>query len=137
MNETKLKNQLIEHEGLRLKAYKCTAGKTTIGVGRNLDDVGITTAEAMNMLHNDICMVVDDLEKLFPYFDNIPENVQMVLADMRFQLGWKGFRGFRMMIRAVEAGDWLEMVRQMKDSAWYGQTPNRANSLIRMIKEVE
>ena len=31
--------QLIDHEGIELKAYKDTVGKITIGVGRNLDDV--------------------------------------------------------------------------------------------------
>jgi lysozyme len=42
MNDAKLIAELVKDEGLRLKPYKCTAGKTTIGVGRNLDDVGIS-----------------------------------------------------------------------------------------------
>ena len=42
-----LREDLIADEGIRLKPYLCPAGKTTIGVGRNLDDVGITEAEAM------------------------------------------------------------------------------------------
>ena len=54
MNYTKIKDQLIKHEGLRLKPYKCTAGKMTIGVGRNLDDVGISEQEALDMLFNDV-----------------------------------------------------------------------------------
>jgi hypothetical protein len=32
----RIKAQLIRHEGLRLKPYRCTAGKLTIGIGRNL-----------------------------------------------------------------------------------------------------
>lgn len=137
MNSTKLKKQLVMHEGLKLKSYLCSAGKLTIGVGRNIEDVGLTESEAMMLLDNDILACVKDLRGMFHSFDQMPENIKMVLADMRFQLGPKGFRGFRRMLRAVKVGDWPEMVRQMKDSAWYGQTPNRANDLIRMVQEVE
>ena len=49
-----LKKQLIMHEGLKLTPYRCTADKLTIGVGRNLDDVGITQDEAEYLLDNDI-----------------------------------------------------------------------------------
>ncbi|MGD9825769.1 glycoside hydrolase family protein [Desulfobacter sp.] len=136
MNITEIKKQLINHEGLRLKPYRCTAGKLTIGVGRNIEDVGISEDEAMMMLGNDIDACVDDLRGMFPDFYLLPENIQYVLVDMRFQLGPKRFRGFRMMIRAVENKDWPEMRRQMKDSAWYAQTQGRANTLIRMVKNV-
>lgn len=136
MDSMALKNQLIEHEGLRLRPYKCTAGKLTIGCGRNIEDVGISEEEAMYMLQNDVNVCLNDLCGIFPEFGSYPENIQRVLTDMRFQFGSKGFRGFRMMIRAVENKDWQEMIRQMKDSAWYGQTPNRANNLIRMVKAV-
>lgn len=50
MNLTALKEELIRDEGLRLKPYRDTVGKLTIGVGRNLDDVGITKDEAMHLL---------------------------------------------------------------------------------------
>ncbi|MFA6660842.1 MAG: lysozyme, partial [Bacilli bacterium] len=38
----RIKEQLVRHEGLRLKPYRCTADKLTIGIGRNLDDCGIS-----------------------------------------------------------------------------------------------
>ena len=58
INKDRLTEQLMVHEGLKLQPYKCTAGKLTIGVGRNLDDVGITDIEAKFMLENDVarCM---------------------------------------------------------------------------------
>ena len=136
MNYNKIKEQLIEHEGLRLKPYRCPAGRLTIGIGRNLDDKGITESEAFDLLYNDLRECEKDIRGMFPDFDNLPENIQLVLTDMRFQLGWKGFRCFRLMIRAVYNQDWPEMIHQMKDSAWYGQTPNRANNLIRMVEAV-
>jgi lysozyme len=136
MDYVKIRKQLIEHEGMRLKPYKCPAGKLTIGIGRNIEDKGITEAEAFELLFNDVNECIGDLWGIFPWFDKYPENIQLVLVDMRFQLGSKGFRGFRLMIRAVENMDWPEMIRQMRDSAWYGQTPNRANNLIRLVQKV-
>lgn len=135
MNIQQIRTQLINHEGLRLKPYRCSAGKLTIGIGRNIDDVGISEAEAMLMLGNDIDACVDDLRGMFQGFDLFPENIQHVLIDMRFQLGPKRLRRFRMMIRAVENQDWAAMIREMKDSTWYGQTRNRANYLIGMIND--
>jgi len=48
MNIKKIADQLILHEGLRLKPYHCPAGKHTIGIGRNLEDKGITEKEAFS-----------------------------------------------------------------------------------------
>ena len=137
MNYTKIKDQLIKHEGLRLKPYKCTAGKLTIGVGRNLDDVGISEQEALDMLFNDVGKCLSDLREIFRQFDQLPENIQLVLVDMRFQLGPSRFRAFKAMIRAVNGLDWDEMARQMKASAWYLQVKNRADNLIEMVKNAE
>jgi lysozyme len=136
VDRAKLTKQLIEHEGMRLKPYKCTAGKLTIGVGRNLESNGILTDEAFLMLDNDISICEFDMNKLFYDFMEFPENVKLVLIDMRFQLGPSGFRKFKNMIIAAKEKDWSEMVMQMKDSAWYNQVPNRAQELIRMVQEV-
>ena len=135
MNLKALHDQIIDHEGLRLKPYRCTAGKLTIGIGRNLDDKGINEDEARFMMANDLAECAADLESIFPgQFQKLPENIQMALMDMRFQLGPGGFRGFQKMIRAVRRNNLPEMIRQMKDSRWYQQVPNRANDLIRMIE---
>ena len=45
-----LKDQLILHEGLRLRVYTCPANKKTIGVGRNLEDVGLFPEEQDRIL---------------------------------------------------------------------------------------
>jgi len=135
MNYNKLKDQLIIHEGLRLKPYRCPAGKLTIGVGRNLEDKGITESEALDLLYNDLRECERDLRGLFPDFYNYPEDIQHVLMNMRFQLGGQGLRGFHLMIKAVENMDWHGMILEMRNSAWYGQTPNRANDLIKLMRE--
>ena len=136
MDIRKLKSQLIQHEGKRNKLYECSAGKMTIGIGHNIEDLGVSEAVINLMFEEDITGSIDDLAFIFDDFQSLPETVQHVLIDMRFQLGPGRFRGFKKMIAAAKDGDWPEMIRQMKDSAWYQQVPNRANNLIRMIEEV-
>ena len=134
MKLTNVQEMLINHEGYRRHAYKCTAGKVTVGIGRNLTDRGITMDEALWLLNNDIRYCTADLLKIFEgQFEELPENVQLVLIDMRFQLGHGGFRGFKKMITAVQRNDLKEMIRQMKDSKWYSQVPDRADGLIKLI----
>ena len=43
----KVKEMLVRHEGVMCTLYECSADKTSIGVGRNLSDNGITEDEAM------------------------------------------------------------------------------------------
>lgn len=134
-NTQALHDLLLSHEGMRLKPYKCTAGKLTIGIGRNLDDRGITEVEAKFLLENDLAECEEDLKVIFlDQFYYLPEQTQMVLMDMRFQLGPGRFRKFKKMIQAVKQSDPQEMIKQMKDSRWYRQVPNRAEDLIRMIQ---
>ncbi|CCK78994.1 glycoside hydrolase family protein [Desulfobacula toluolica] len=135
MNHKKIADQLIKHEGLRLKPYHCPAGKLTIGVGRNLEDKGITEKEAALLLENDIEECLEDLKTIFQEFDLLPEPVQRVLVDMRFNLGPNRFRRFKKMIAAVEHQNFNQAAMEMKDSRWYSQVGKRAETLINMMKQ--
>jgi len=135
MTLKKIKDQLIFHEGLRLKPYHCSAGKLTIGIGRNLEDKGITEKEALMLLENDIQECIKDLKTIFTEFDMLPESVQSVLVDMRFNLGHKGFRKFKNMIKAVRQQDFNQAAAEMKDSRWYYQVGKRAERLTKMMED--
>lgn len=113
-------------EGLRRKPYRCSAGKLTIGYGRNLDDVGISTNEAEYMFQNDWNNCVASVKKNVMYFDKLPENVQTVLIDMRFNLGLAGLLGFRKMLQAISGGDYQEAKKQLLDSRYAKQVGIRA-----------
>ncbi len=128
--------QLKQDEGLRLKPYKCTAGKLTIGYGRNIDDKGITKEEAEALLKNDIVECVKDLEEMFTQagFKTLPFNIQKVLINMRYQLGGTGLRAFKDTLRACRDRQWQAMARQMQASKWYQQTTNRAQRLINLVR---
>ena len=133
---TRLKEQLIIDEGYRQFPYRCTAGKLTIGVGRNIQDVGISKEEAEHLLENDIMKSIIDLKKIFENFENLPENVQYVLMNMRFQLGAGTFRKFKNFIKAIRIESWNQAADEMKDSLWYKQTKNRTKRLIHIMKEI-
>lgn len=134
MDMNRLMRTLEQDEGYRQFPYECTAGKTTAAIGRNLEDVGIRYSEARFMLKNDIEEAVTDLRKLLDNFDSLPDHIQEVLANMRFQLGPGGIRGFKNMLGAVRGWDFDRMAKEMKDSAWYRQTTNRAERLIHVVE---
>ena len=136
MDYKKIQTLLIRHEGIKLFPYRCSSNKLTIGVGRNLEEKGISKEEALFLLDNDIKHCEMDLATMiFPeQFYFFPDNIQMVLINMRFQLGGKGFRQFKKMIYAFQTVDYKEAVVQMKDSKWAGQVPTRAKELILMVE---
>jgi lysozyme len=119
------KDLILKHEGLRLKPYHDTVGKLTIGVGRNLDDVGISEDEAMYMLENDIKRCENELREIFENFDELPDNVKIVLTDMIFNLGKNRFFQFKKMIAAIKEGDFKKAAEEAKNSRWCRQVKSR------------
>ncbi len=125
--------QLRLHEGERLKPYRCTAGKLTIGVGRNLEDRGITAAESAMLLANDIAAMERDLQRALPWAARLDEVRQRVLLDMAFNLGLGGLLSFKRTLGAIQAGQYQQAATMMLDSKWAGQVGRRAERLSRMM----
>jgi lysozyme len=124
-----------KHEGLRLKPYKCPAGKLTIGYGRNLEDRGINEQEAVNMLINDLYESLVVAEKLVgPTFQNLAPARKDVVAEMVFQMGEAGVARFSMMLEAIRRGMWREAAKQMLLSRWHEQTPKRCEELAEQMQ---
>ena len=117
-----------EGEGLRLKPYRCTAGKLTIGYGRNLDDCGITEEEAEYLLMHDLEKAEKDAEK-FPVYSKLNQTRKDVLIEMVFNLGYTRLSKFKKMFEALEKGDYSEAANQMLDSSWHTQVGKRAERL--------
>ena len=128
-----LKNDLIADEGIRLKPYLCPAGKTTIGVGRNLDDVGITEAEAMTLLDDDVARVTAQLAKALPWLQG--NNVQRAVGNMTFQMGLGALLKFKKMLAALQVKDYTTARREALNSAWARQTPQRAKRVTDLMKD--
>lgn len=120
------------HEDERLKPYRCTAGKMTIGVGRNLDDVGISHEESQYLLSNDLKRVDKELATL-PWTAQLDDVRYAVLQDMCFNLGLSRLKGFKNFLAAMAKQDWKTASREMIDSRWATQVGRRAYRLQQMV----
>ena len=121
-----LMDQLVLHEGLKLTPYRCTAGKLTIGVGRNLEDRGITHDEAMYLLRNDVVLYGQELIKQFPIVSGLDVVRMMTLVNMAFNLGITRLKGFKNMWSAIGDGDYEKAALEMLDSKWANDVGKRA-----------
>ena len=141
MDIDKLREEITFDEGVKYETYHCSEGHLTGGIGHLITewdedyyDKPIGTAipeEKVNeWFASDIEVSINDCKDLFSNFDDLPEDVQRVLANMSFQLGRPRLSKFRKMIAAVELQDYAEMANQMEDSRWFKQTQNRAQRLI-------
>ena len=135
MNLDKMKADLIRDEGVRLKPYKDTVGKLTIGVGRNLDDVGISRDEADFLLMHDIDNAMRDMIRNIPWFAVLPEDVQCGLGNMVFNLGWPRLSKFKRMLSALEARDYHRAAEEALDSKWARQVGPRAHRIAKLFRE--
>ena len=122
----KIVDMLRRHEGLRLNPYHCSENKLTLGIGRNLEDRGITEEEALFLLNNDIKRVQEQLTKNWGVWRTLPEKARLVCIDMCFQMGITGFMSFRETRKLMELGKWLEASEEVLRSRYAIQTPNRA-----------
>lgn len=139
-----IEKQLIRDEGMSLEVYLDHLGKPTVGVGHLVTSedklkVGdtISNSQALKLFRKDvktarkdatIFVGVDKFRKLSP-------NMQNVVTNMAFNLGATKLAKFKEFKKAVREGDHKAMVREMKDSKWYKQVPNRADRLIAVVEE--
>lgn len=134
MNRKQFFEQLERHEGLKLKPYRDTVGKLTIGVGRNLDDVGISHAEAMLMLANDVEETERQMQRRFPIVKTLDEVRYYALLNMAFNMGVGTLGQFGNMWLAIGRGDWDTAAVEALDSKWARQVGRRATELAEQLR---
>lgn len=133
MDKIALAKQLKIDEGLKDKPYLDTVGKLTIGVGRNLYDVGLSPDEIQYLLGNDIKRVEGDLDVALPWWRDMTEARQQVLANMCFNLGVGGLLGFKNTLAAMKAGRYEEAATGMRQSLWARQVGERSERLAKRM----
>tara|TARA_Y100000361_G_C11141382_1_gene335293 strand:- start:6 stop:434 length:429 start_codon:yes stop_codon:yes gene_type:complete len=138
MSREKLLDMLILHEGLKLKPYKCTADKLTIGVGRNIEDIGITEEEAKLLLENDLNRILQEVEH-WSFLEKLNEPRQAVILDMVFNMGISRFNANTWVktFAAIQDENFEEAANQMLDSKWANQVGQRAIRLSQMMRKGE
>ena len=130
-----LREDLKRDEGVRNYPYTDTEGILTIGVGRNLEDRGLSDDEIDVLLTNDLKWVIHDLDRNLPWWRDMPSGKQRALANMAFNLGYPRLSGFRKMLAALEAGDWNGAAAEALDSRWARQVGDRAHRIATLMKE--
>lgn len=123
---------LRRHEGLRNKAYECSEGYQTVGIGRNLTTKGLSNDEIAYLFTNDLQDSMEICEK-YAYWDLVSPPRQAALIDMAFQLGATGYSKFVKMHLALQDGNWTEACRQCLDSLYAKQTPERAQEIANIL----
>ena len=151
----RLRIQLILNEGLSLTMYKCTAGKNTIGVGRNVDDnpltdeekkhlgnknifkTGITKEEAMYLLDNEINEVIGKLTRQISIFIKLDPIRQRVLIDLGFNMGVPGLLKFKNTLAALNRLDYEATAKGLENSLWFTQIKTRGPRVVKMMRTGE
>ena len=134
MTTAALTARLVRHEGLRLKPYRDTTGNLTIGVGRNLDAVGVSRPEALSMLANNITMVEAALDAGQPWWRKLDDVRQDVLAELAFNLGPAGVASFHDTLSALRAGQYAAAADHLMASRWAVEVGARAGELASLLR---
>jgi lysozyme len=145
MNIDKLREELKEDEGCKYEIYLDHLGLPTHGIGHLITEwdeeyekkVGTEVSEERvnECFAKDVETVLEDCKVLYSNFDELPEEVQLILANMMFNMGRTRLSKFKKLKLAVDDEDWMEASIQMEDSRWYKQVPNRAERLCKRMRE--
>jgi len=146
MNIEQLRDTLKIDEGCVNSVYLDHLNLATVGIGHLVTEwdeeygkpVGTPVSEERvnELFDKDVQVTIEECEQLFGNFQDLPEEVQQILANMMFNLGRPRLSKFRRLCKAVAERDWQECAVQMEDSKWHKQVPNRANRLIERMKAV-
>ena len=133
MNLSKIAESLVLDEGFEGMPYKDHLGKDTIGIGTLLP---ITKEEAMLLLETRLADKIKELLDKKPWIADLPEEVQIVLGNMGYQLGINGLLKFEKMLMALKEGKFTLAASHGLDSRWAKQTPKRAKKLMKIISDI-
>ena len=144
MNIEQLRKELEVDEGVKYEIYNDHLGYPTFGIGHLVRDsdpeagaalgTPISEDRVIEAFNEDVETVLSDCAILYDDFDELPEEAQLIIANMMFNLGRPRLSKFKGMKAGVDARDWKKAADEMVDSAWYRQVPNRAGRLVSRMK---
>ena len=146
MDLDQLREELTEDEGCKYEIYLDHLGYPTFGIGHLVRDddpehgeeVGTSISEdrVIAAFESDIETVLSDCNKLYSDFEDLPEETQLIIANMMFNLGYPRLSAFKGMKRGVDSRDWNTAADEMVDSRWYKQVTNRAERLVGRMRSI-
>jgi lysozyme len=146
MDLNRLREEIAADEGIKHEIYLDHLGLPTFGIGHLVLDsdpehgepVGTPVSEerVVEAFDTDVETVLADCEELYDDFAELPEEVQLIIANMMFNMGRPRLSKFKGMKRGVDARDWNAAADEMVDSRWYKQVTNRAERLVQRMRDV-
>ena len=146
MNKDKLREELAEDEGCKFEVYLDHLGLPTFGIGHLVVEqdpeyghaVGTPVDEerVRQVFNLDIASTLDECQVLYSDFDELPEEAQLIIANMMFNMGRPRLSKFKGMKAGVDARDWNRAADEMVDSRWHDQVPNRAKRLVKRMRDL-
>ena len=146
MNLEKLQEELEIDEGCKYEIYLDHLGYPTFGVGHLVLEsdpeygwevgASIDTVRVNEAFEYDVQSVLTDCEKLYVQWEHLPEEAQLIVANMMFNMGLTRLSKFKGMKRGVDARDWNQAADEMVDSRWYNQVTNRADRLVERMRNI-
>ena len=123
-----------ESEGFVEHVYNDSLGIPTIGFGFAIKDLILDEDIAEQILVRKVKKLVDRVDKKFDWFNLADDRVKEVIVEMCYQLGLAGFSKFKKTISYIEKKNYYEASKEMLDSKWAKQTPNRAKKLSKIVE---
>ena len=147
MNIERVQKQLEIDEGVVYEIYTDHLGYPTFGIGHLItkndpefeEPVGtpVSKERVDSVFAIDIKIAEDECCVLYPFWEELPEEVQEILVNMMFNLGRPRLTKFKKMNAALEMGDWKTAAIEGRDSRWYHQVGNRSERLMTRMENVE
>ena len=144
MNIEQLRKELEVDEGVKYEIYNDHLGYPTFGIGHLVRDsdpeagaalgTPVTEDRVIEAFNQDVETVLNDCTILYGDFNELPEEAQLIIANMMFNLGRPRLSKFKGMKAGVDSRDWNKAADEMVDSAWYRQVPNRAERLVKRMR---
>lgn len=131
---TDYRSFIAQEEGFKNFPYKCSGDKLTIGIGRNLEDVGLSHEEVIFLYEADERSAIEGASSLVDEFEWLSDARKIALVSMVFQMGKNGVSKFKKMIAAINAGEFSQAANEMLDSRFAKQTPERAERQAEMMR---
>lgn len=146
MNLEQLRQEIESDEGCKYEIYKDHLGYLTFGIGHLVKEsdpehgqeegTAVSEERVAKAFQEDIDQVLADCDKLYDDYEELPEEVRLIIANMMFNLGYPRLSAFKGMKAGVDARDWNKAADEMVDSRWYKQVPNRAERLVQRMRSV-
>ena len=140
MNIEQLRKELERDEGVKYEVYLDHLGYPTFGIGHLITDddpecgasVGtkVDSDRVQEAFETDVESVLSDCERLYVQFEHLPEEAQLIIANMMFNMGYTRLSKFKGMKSCVDARYWESAADEMVDSKWYDQVTRRADRLV-------